>query len=817
MRRIMKSKQQSPIWPYLGILAFLFVLSLTAPRGWDRQSRQQTDWLVAQSPSVETQVPVESVVTVESCEQIQRDLHESEAELAQAVETPPPDKSPSDDEIVPPAPEFADEVRDPVDLANRPAAPVPAPAIEPPVDKPPVEPDDAAAALATSAWPLPRVLLEQLTSLMQEDRQLVWPERAIGLVHELCQSDTDYAATKNILEQLRDLATHDASLPPVDSSMAAGITRARYALVRWVDIWSAAAALRELPIAERAGRPSPERIGVCLAEFDALPRNETAKDAWREYLMLEALKESARRQSDEDRRAAARAVLDRLGSRRLSRAQRRFVDDGPLADLKKELRVWAAEPVTAERLLAHLEEYEYTRLPSDAWQVANDLRGLHWSAPEEADRLSQQLHTHYQNANVRVAIAGSLLDRMIPQPGRIDAPVRDSVVNVPVRGSSSTFTKLSVQLIPDTRRIRLGLEARGIVASNTISTSGPATFRNQGQSTFLVRKLFVLGPQGLSIFPAIAEAENNYNYLVSLETNFDSVPLVGSLVQTIARNQHDEVRDQARFQTAEKVAIRALHQLDSEAEARVSEAARKIENQQIATLRRLGLELTPISLSTTQKRIVARARLASPQQLGAHTPRPRAPSDSWFSLQVHQSAFNNALEQLDLNGRTFEISELFAWVAKKLDRPNLAELDELPDDVQVTFAKKDAVQINCQDGRVEVTFALAELSHGRDHWQDFQVHTTYMPQADGLVPRFVRDDTIHLDGRSVRGRLEFKLRAIFSKVLSKKRDLRLLGESITGDARLEDLHITQFAVEDGWIALAYGPRGEASKVARQGE
>jgi hypothetical protein len=109
------------------------------------------------------------------------------------------------------------------------------------------------------------------------------------------------------------------------------------------------------------------------------------------------------------------------------------------------------------------------------------------------------------------------------------------------------------------------------------------------------------------------------------------------------------------------------------------------------------------------------------------------------------------------------------------------------------------------------------LTHGRKQWQDFHVHTSYLPEADGLAPRFVRDDTIHLDGRSVRGRIEFKLRAIFSKVLSKNRDLRLLEESITGDERLKDLKITQFAIEDGWIALAYSPRRKASRVARQGE
>ena len=50
------------------------------------------------------------------------------------------------------------------------------------------------------------------------------------------------------------------------------------------------------------------------------------------------------------------------------------------------------------------------------------------------------------------------------------------------------------------------------------------------------------------------------------------------------------------------------------------------------------------------------------------------------------------------------------------------------------------------------------------------------------------------------------MRAIFSKVLSKNRDLRLLNESITSDERVQDLAITQFEVDDGWMALAYSPK-----------
>lgn len=808
------SQQQSPIWPYLGILAFLFLLSLTAPRAWERQSRREVGRVVTGNPGSERVPYLDFSVGSETSDENEPDSRAAQLELSQQADASPAGDAERAAGIIPPAPEFADDVRDQVDVARLPSGPADA---EPDMELPDEEPD-LAAPLATSGWPLPRVLIEQLTSLVHEDPQLVWVQRALELVRELCQDPTDGDATRKTLESLRELADRDSLAPPADPSLKGDIIRARYALARWIDIWSAAAALAEIPIDQRLGQSSPEKISLCLADFDTMAGKNPAGAAWRDYLQLQALGDAAAAgQSDLARRAAARAVLDRLASNRLTRAQRRFVGAGPLADLQRELRAWAAEPVAAAQLLAHLDQYEYSGLASDAHLVADDFRGLSWSAPEQAEQLSEQLDTHYRNANVRVTVSGALIDRLLPQPGRIEERVRDTVVNVPVRGRVSTFTKLTVELVPDPRRIRLGLEARGVVASNTVASSGPATFHNSGQSSFLVRKLFVLGPQGLTVWPAIAEAENDFNYLISMETGFDGVPLVGSLVRSIARNQHDESRSEASRQTAEKVAIRALHQLDSETSERLVEAGKNIENNQVATLRRLGLELTPISLSTTPQRVVARARLSTPEQLGAHTPRPRAPSDSWFSWQLHQSALNNGLAQLDLEGRSFELPELFRWVAKKLGRPELAEQEDLPEDVQLTFADKDAVRLRCENGQVEVTIMLAELEHEGSRWRDFQVRTNYSPEADGLSPRFVRKDTIYLDGRSLKGKLELKLRAIFSRVLSKNRDLKLLDDSVTGDPRVQDLQITQFSVVDGWIALAYSPRRASSHVARQPE
>jgi hypothetical protein len=286
-------------------------------------------------------------------------------------------------------------------------------------------------------------------------------------------------------------------------------------------------------------------------------------------------------------------------------------------------------------------------------------------------------------------------------------------------------------------------------------------------------------------------------------------------VRGIARSQLDENRDEARQEVEYKVAQRARTQLDAEVRPRLVKAAKRIEKEQLGTLKRLKLELTPLGLATTEERAVARVRVASLEQVGAHTPRPRAPADSWFSMQVHQSALNNVLEQLDLDDREFKIPDLFRWIAEKLDRPQLTKLEDLPDDVWVKFAPRNAVRLRCEEGRVEVTFSFAELVSGSQHWRNFTVRTHYRPQAEGLDPRFVRDTTIYFDGKGVRGKPVPVLRAIFSKVLSKNRDLRMLSQTVTGDPRLKGLAITQFVVEDGWIGLAYSPRRAVDNVARR--
>ncbi len=471
-----------------------------------------------------------------------------------------------------------------------------------------------------------------------------------------------------------------------------------------------------------------------------------------------------------------------------------------------ELHTWAAEPVSVTGLVARLETYEQTKLGSDAQRLAVDCRWLAASDQTGDRKLAGEVESYYRNANLRLAVSGSLINCLLPQPAATQMPVAETIIGVPVHGYSTTWTHLNVRLVPDPNRIRLGFEAKGVVASDTTSSSGPATFHNAGTSNFLVRKLYVVGPNGLRNWPAVAEAHSASNSLISMETSFDGIPLFGALVRNIAHSQFQDSQSQAVNEAENKLANRARLQLDSEMNCRMAIAQAEMTKRLIKPIARLGVDVTPVAFTTTDQRVAVRLRVANEEQIGSHTPRPRAPSDSLASAQLHQSAANNTLERLDLAGQKFALPELFLWLSTKAGKPTTELPPDLPDDVVVTFSQNNPVRIELQNDHLELCLQVAELRQGNNRWRDFSARAIYKPEATGLQASFVREGSIRLEGDSVRGKPELLLRSIFSKALAPTRHMSLVPEKFAQDPRLKDLALTQFVIQDGWLGLAWAPR-----------
>lgn len=838
----MSRNSRSPAWPFLSILACLFVLSITAPRAWERiahhsaarfgkrtaPAEQPQDTPAARSEqadasSVALEAPEaapEQVASEPIAEQITRLPSPDDSLAGQSASPAPP--APVEPVPVPAAapvaPAFGNQSppEDPVLVAARPLPPrsgvdealVPAP----PLDQ---DPRVTAELLETGRWSLPTTLLEQLATLCQCEPCESWVDEVRHQLRVLGEAPADGRARAAALAELATLVSRGQNLASQleDPAAQTHFLRTHYALERRLAVWQ--------QIVQRGGSslvgiaPADERIRAHVAELQTLLASSEAGAGWREYLLLDRLDEVALHDQDaKSRRRLAREVLERLERARHLRQQHSFASTGPVALLGADLQSWAAEPLSPAQVVSRIETYERTGLPGDAEELAVALRSLNWSDEADDRKLASTIDSYYRGANVRLAVTGPMLNRFLPQPPATYAPIADTLIGIPVRGHSTAWTQLSLRLVPDLKRVRLGLEATGVVASDTTSTSGPATFYNNGRSTFLIQKLYVLGPKGLRSWPAISGARTGSNNLVSLETDFDGIPLFGGLVRSIARSQFQESQPQAISEAEVKLANRVRTQFDSVTNARLQEAQANFDQRVWRPLEQLGINVTPVTFSTSEERVVARLRVANEEQLGAHTPRPRAPTGSLVSLQLHQSALNNMLERLELSGRRFTLPELFQWISKRTNRPQPQLPEDLPDDVFITFAPRDAVQVQLAGQHAELAIKVAELTQGRSHWRNFTVRASYRPEHQDLQAGFQRDSGIRLEGETIKGKPELLLRGIFSRALSANRLVPLVPASLTSDARVKDLTITQFVVDDGWLGLACAAKRTEFEVRR---
>ncbi|MBI3462927.1 MAG: hypothetical protein HY000_07675 [Planctomycetes bacterium] len=467
--------------------------------------------------------------------------------------------------------------------------------------------------------------------------------------------------------------------------------------------------------------------------------------------------------------------------------------------------------IQPRELLSSIERYETSGLASDARRVVELERQLASSLLPAELALHKRIETHYRNCNLRIAVTDDLINRLVPQPEPTTGQVRERILNLPIRGHNSTSTQLSVRLAPDPRRLQLTLQATGLVSSWTAASSGPARLHSRSQANYWVEKTWTIDAAGVRSAPATARADNR-SRLRRIESDFDGVPLLGEVVRGLIRRGHAQRSPQAEAEVRGKVRSKAIERFESETAAQVAAAHKAFSQYVLKPLDNLSLNLERSYLETTSERLVTRVRLSSDDQLAAHTPRPRAPGDSLLSVQVHQTALNNCLENLDLNGRTFTLDELHRTVLAKLNRAPESMPEPQHEDVEITFATQDAVRVRCADGKIEVTLAIAKLSTATRDWHNFAMRVYYRPGSTGLAGELVRDGSIYLSGDGLSTRSQIALRGVAAKLFPRNRSLPLAPERIARHPRLKDCVITQFEIQDGWIGVAVGPKRGPEEV-----
>lgn len=455
-----------------------------------------------------------------------------------------------------------------------------------------------------------------------------------------------------------------------------------------------------------------------------------------------------------------------------------------------------------QTLLSSIERFEADPTVASAAEIRRRMDQLTVRNVAGIEQLHQAFHDHYLAPNVRIAATAAFADRLMPEPVVERGPVTETILGRSVRGNRVLKRSTRVIFVPDADEVRLDIEVQGDMFSRTVTDAGSVLVNGNSNSTFTVRKPVKICSQGLLVGDARAVVSNR-SRVSGMQTSFDGIPLMGSLVRSIARSQQQTELPEANREAARKVISQACRDVDARSEPQLVDYERRTREKLWRPLVELGLEPVAMAMQTTDDMATVRLRLAGDGQLAGHTPRPRVPSDAELSVQVHSTSLNNVFDRLEIAGRVFPLEELFRHVGQRLGM-EVAIPDDLPANVVIGFEEEQPIRVECQDGLVHVTVRIDSIESGRRDWYDVEAGVSYrlVPQAPQVV--LEREGPIRIGGDGHRGRFEIGLRTVFGKIFPKERPIPLLPERLASDPRLADLDVCQAVVTDGWLAVALG-------------
>ncbi|TWU02730.1 hypothetical protein [Stieleria varia] len=639
-------------------------------------------------------------------------------------------------------------------------------------------------------------LLAQLQSL---DR--IGNPQAGPLVEQLEQLSRQGS---NSAEKLQD---RDAQIQWLRASHAV----ARRAAV-WKHIWQLAnRSSTNRWVGDLEGLDASETTAMAAASMhpveaaEALRRelgDSAAAQQWGQYLLLSQIIDAANSEDPNDRVAVARQLISRVEQSQLSPEQKSFLSGPAIAKLADSVRPWSIVPIDYAALLNQLERTEANSIDLVSTDVADAIQSIRFADSESASNVASVIDTHYRNANVRLALTQQMLNRMLPDVPVQNKPVRTRILGSRVVGTSQIQSDLDLQLIPNPSGWSVELRTLGNVQTRSIGHKGPAAVATAGNSSFVASTTIDVTPSRVAVGQTDVSV-NGHTRLRNIETSYDSWPLVGPLIKVIAEKKYREGSGIAQRIADRRISDSVSEEIEQTIDEKLEQASQRFSETVLGPLNRLNLDPQVIDLSTSPERLIARYRMASSSQLSSFTPRPRAPGDSLMSLQVHQSALNNTLQQLVARDDVAPISLIMRDCLDVLGQRDAALPSDLPDDVRIRFTKSRPVTFEFEDGKVWLTMRIIRFESGdRMVLTNFIVRASYVPEINGLDAHLVRDGHLSISGPGMSMRERLPVRAIFNKVLSSSRPLPITSPRLTQLDAADGLVISQLELRDGWLGLA---------------
>ncbi|MEQ1902659.1 MAG: hypothetical protein ABL888_00570 [Pirellulaceae bacterium] len=656
-------------------------------------------------------------------------------------------------------------------------------------------------------WETPTWLCSRLEGLREFPSTEAWAGSVIENLRALTAvcSFSD-PQTLDILEQLQANVENsekvfERAIRNEEQEAASILLRIRYDLVKSIALWRSCVSLGSVLENRISDGSSPFQQASFIRP--SFPKLETH---WQEYLLLDKLQEVlADPQANEaSKRRAARGTLARYSSPVLSDSQIEYLKSAMPAGLIEELREMATEEVNLPKLMKSFETFMANKSGVHAAWIAREYQNLTWQSQPEANALANDINTHLRNANFRISVSDRWLNSLLPPVQETREPVNENVLGADVQGQSQIANRLQFRFIPDNSRIHVLFESIGRVISSTEASRSGFTVQNQGNARFHAAKSLFIGKRGIETEATQARSSST-NKVVGIASKLDNIPLLGSIARNAAKREIDAQQHLAKRHVERKLESTVKQRFTEEIDTQLSQLQNYLFTNLIEPLTILDLEPTPMETRSTSDRMIMRYRLAGRDQLAATTARPAGLEQSLMSMQIHESAINNLLNRMELNGNEFTVDGLRQHLSKMLSLQTEASEEQGETiDATIEFAPFDPIRLSFDSDLATVEFNLKSLQIGKGKvWKNITASANYQYQINGLKLTFKQDGQgVKVDGHRFNGRDQIAVRSIFTKIFRNDYSLNLLPQGIVEKLH-QPMHVTQFDVIDGWIGVSF--------------
>lgn len=663
-----------------------------------------------------------------------------------------------------------------------------------------------------------------------------WSQGTVAAIQAFYKADGDVAAQQQQLAKLKsklgviDRAIKDAQYAPIHEALMSlrGPLGRRIAVAEAVldTLGADPQTARREHLASKAAA-----VSAALADLEKDVKSVPGGSAWLPFIKADDLKSALAKSADDEAAAAALNTTKAKLARRetlTDAAQKQFLSRQSFLNLEDavdaQLTAISAPPAAdntpalreaLQQLVAAIDEFEATSSALAAADARAKWKTVKQLAPDGGDRLEAALSANYFNYNVRMVASEPFLSRLLADARVEQGQVSDYILGAAVGGWQTTSTNVGVDLKPAPDRVRFDLVLNGTVQSNTAGATSEATIYTAGYHTFVARKEVTFDGQNFRTAPATI-AVNANNTTTGATTRYSGT-LFGGMANRIAMREAAARRPQSQAIAASRVQDRVLPPFNSEADKSFAEAGQELDQQLFSGLRATGLYPDAQRYQSTDSAVRLSTRLMSDGELGGSVAESRLlPEANGAAMVVHESAVNNSIDRIGLNGKTMTEEELRhhleGFLTKALARefkfkepeakPTPTEGEDEEDKVpaKMVFAKDDPLRVQFKNGLMLLIIRAGMEREGKEPipLQEITVGVKLLVEGDQI--KALRDSV------SIAA-IEGDLSPIQRKVVNSKISAALPDRAVSAKFDLEgpkhtvQARVSRLNVIEGWIAV----------------